>query len=159
MLFAETSVTELGVVGLALTIMGGAVGWFLRVFVPGQQQAVATAETRTAGYIDKIMAAQATTLQARDALIEKLMGEDKLEREKDRQTRHDLSNKFQIAIAEMAKLQFEQGKQHIADAEKDRMAFLERNRSVESAIHAQTQQLMVALQGVCKFHPAKEKPQ
>lgn len=143
MLFAQTA-TELTLAGVALATISAAAGWFMRVFIPSQQAAVATAETRTAGYIDKILGQQNITLSTRDALIERLMREDREEREKDRAARHELANKFQVAIAELAK-------QHIADAEKDRAAFLERNRGVEAAIVAQTQQLLLALRDTCKY--------
>lgn len=148
MLFAEIDAGQLTVAGIALTLISGLTGWFLRVFVPSQQQATATAESRTAGFINTILETQNRILAARDAMISQLMADDKAEREKDRVARHDLALKFQTAIAET-------NKQHIMDAEKDRAAFETRNRSVEAAIMAQTQQLQVALANVCKYR-AKE---
>lgn len=145
-MFAQTSGTELGMAGVLLTLIGVAVGWFMRVFVPSQQQAAAAAEARTATFITAILDKQDKILAERDSLIKLLMVDDKVEREKDRELRHNLANQFQVALTEV-------NRQHLADAEKDRAAFMERQRGVEIAIATQTQQLQAALGNVCRFRP------
>lgn len=87
------------------------------------------------------------------------------ERELDRQARHDVVNRFQVGMAEMARQYSESikemEKQHREDAQLDRSAFLERNNAVVQAVNVQTDVIRAEIRsgmvGQCRWFEHMQK--
>lgn len=96
------------------------------------------------------------SIPAKDKLTRKMIEDGNVEREKDRNARHELSDKFQTAMtAVMA--------QHIRDAENDRNSFMARHTRfedalarVQEAISRQTLELTKELRSFCKYSTHQE---
>lgn len=108
-------------------------------------------------------------IQTKDKQISDILAEQALDRANERTDRHDRANAYQKTLNEMTKEYREEMRdinaEHILDAEKDRVAFLQRSADLGTtmrlAIEKQTLELEKAIRSSCMFPiqnvPAKIK--
>lgn len=101
-------------------------------------------------------------LPAKDKQVREMIDFQAKERLEERVSREKIAATLQIAMSEAAKEHATNLKefqlQHIRDAERDREAFMNRNKNIEAAIQAQTLQLQQTLGSFCRFDPRHHHP-
>lgn len=94
-------------------------------------------------------------LPAKDKQMKEMIEVQAKERLEERLSREKVAETLKVSMAESAKEHTSNLKefqlQHIKDAERDREAFMNRNKNIEAAIQLQTKELQLALGTACRF--------